>query len=69
MDHVQSQVNEVKVILTDNISKVLQRGERLDDLIGKSDDLQASVSVQTPGESTPNRMFSGDRVRVIVVSR
>ncbi|KAM3599628.1 uncharacterized protein V6R79_008818 [Siganus canaliculatus] len=43
LDQVQSQVNEVKVILTDNISKVLQRGERLDDLIDKTDDLQASA--------------------------
>lgn len=48
MDNVQSQVNEVKVILTDNISKVLERGERLDDLIDKTDDLQASVSICDP---------------------
>ncbi|CAJ1070091.1 PREDICTED: vesicle-associated membrane protein 8-like isoform X2 [Xyrichtys novacula] len=43
MDQVQSQVNEVKVILKDNITKVLERGDRLDDLIGKTDDLQASA--------------------------
>ncbi|XP_040914446.1 vesicle-associated membrane protein 8 isoform X2 [Toxotes jaculatrix] len=43
LDHVQGQVNEVKVILKDNINKVLERGERLDDLIGKTDDLQASA--------------------------
>lgn len=47
LDQVQSQVNEVKVILKDNISKVLERGERLDDLIGKTDDLQASVSTRS----------------------
>lgn len=45
LDQVQDQVNEVKVILKDNISKVLERGDRLDDLIGKTDDLQASVSI------------------------
>lgn len=45
LDQVQGQVNEVKVILKDNISKVLERGDRLDDLIGKTDDLQASVSI------------------------
>lgn len=45
LDQVQGQVNEVKVILKDNINKVLERGDRLDDLIGKTDDLQASVSV------------------------
>ncbi|XP_026153036.1 vesicle-associated membrane protein 8 isoform X4 [Mastacembelus armatus] len=43
LDHVQGQVNEVKVILKDNINKVLERGDRLDDLIGKTDDLQASA--------------------------
>lgn len=31
------------MILKDNINKVLERGERLDDLIGKTDDLQATV--------------------------
>lgn len=45
LDHVQGQVNEVKVILKDNINKVLERGDRLDDLIDKTDDLQASVSL------------------------
>lgn len=45
LDQVQGQVNEVKVILKDNISKVLERGDRLDDLIGKTDDLQASVTI------------------------
>lgn len=43
LDQVQSQVNEVKVILKDNINKVLERGERLDDLIGQTEDLQASA--------------------------
>ncbi|XP_069557633.1 vesicle-associated membrane protein 8 isoform X2 [Brachyistius frenatus] len=43
LDQVQGQVNEVKVILKDNIDKVLQRGDRLDDLIGKTDDLQATA--------------------------
>uniref|UniRef100_A0A8C6LFH7 Vesicle-associated membrane protein 8-like n=1 Tax=Nothobranchius furzeri TaxID=105023 RepID=A0A8C6LFH7_NOTFU len=45
MDQVQSQVNEVKVILKDNINKVLERGDRLDDLINKTDDLQASLAI------------------------
>ncbi|XP_075266519.1 LOW QUALITY PROTEIN: vesicle-associated membrane protein 8 [Salarias fasciatus] len=43
LDGVQGQVNEVKVILKDNINKVLERGDRLDDLIGKTDDLQATA--------------------------
>lgn len=45
MDSVQGQVNEVKVILKDNINKVLERGERLDDLVDKTHDLQATVSI------------------------
>uniref|UniRef100_A0A8C7YDZ8 V-SNARE coiled-coil homology domain-containing protein n=1 Tax=Oryzias sinensis TaxID=183150 RepID=A0A8C7YDZ8_9TELE len=48
LDQVQSQVNEVKDILKDNIDKVLERGDRLNELIDKTDDLQASVSGATP---------------------
>ncbi|RVE66133.1 hypothetical protein OJAV_G00123420 [Oryzias javanicus] len=43
LDQVQSQVNEVKDILKDNIDKVLERGDRLNELIDKTDDLQASA--------------------------
>lgn len=43
LDQVQGQVNEVKVILKDNINKVLERGERLDDLIDKTDDLRTTA--------------------------
>ncbi|XP_062869854.1 vesicle-associated membrane protein 8 [Trichomycterus rosablanca] len=43
LNQVQDQVNDVKIILKDNINKVLERGERLDDLIEKTDDLQATA--------------------------
>ncbi|XP_042562986.1 synaptobrevin homolog 1-like [Clupea harengus] len=43
VNQMQDQVNDVKVILKDNINKVLERGERLDDLIDKTDDLQATA--------------------------
>lgn len=46
LNQVQDQVNDVQVILKDNINKVLERGEKLDDLIDKTDDLQATVSLQ-----------------------
>ena len=41
---LQAQVDEVKDVMTQNIEKVLERGERLDDLMDKTTDLEASVS-------------------------
>lgn len=46
-DQVQGQVNEVKVILKDNINKLLERGDRLDDQNDKTDTLRTSVSTQS----------------------
>ncbi|KAI9321006.1 synaptobrevin-domain-containing protein [Dichotomocladium elegans] len=40
---VQAQVDEVVNIMQDNIDKVMQRGERLDDLRGKTEDLQSTA--------------------------
>lgn len=45
-DHLvqlQNQVGEVTGIMKQNVEKVLERGEKLDDLVDKTDDLQASV--------------------------
>lgn len=44
MSQLQSQVNEVKDVMTQNIEKVLQRGENLEDLMDKTTDLEAHVS-------------------------
>ncbi|CDS10255.1 hypothetical protein LRAMOSA02931 [Lichtheimia ramosa] len=41
---VQAQVDEVVNIMQDNIDKVMQRGERLDDLRGKTEDLQSTAT-------------------------
>ncbi|KAF5893724.1 vesicle-associated membrane protein 8-like, partial [Clarias magur] len=38
---LQSQVDGVKDIMTQNVERILARGERLDDLMDKSEDLQA----------------------------
>ena len=45
MSLLQSQVDEVKGVMTQNIEKVLERGDRLDDLMDKTEELEASVSV------------------------
>ncbi|MBN3308137.1 VA727 protein, partial [Amia calva] len=45
LEDIQVQVNDVKGILKDNIDKVLDRGEKLDDLIDKTEDLQATDGV------------------------
>lgn len=39
---LQSQVQEVKGVMAQNIEKVIQRGERLDDLVDKTDELNAA---------------------------
>ena len=44
LGQLQSQVDEVKDVMTQNIEKVMERGERLEDLIAQTDDLEAHVS-------------------------
>ena len=44
---LQNQVDEVKDVMNQNIDKVLQRGENLDELMDKTTDLEASVSTST----------------------
>lgn len=41
---LQSHVNDVKQIMLENVQKVLERGECLDDLLSKTEDLEAGVS-------------------------
>lgn len=49
VDDLKDQVDGVKKIMTDNVERILARGERLDDLMDKSEDLQAGVSVSIKG--------------------
>ncbi len=44
---LKDQVDGVKNIMTENVDRILARGERLDDLMDKSEDLQAGVSLTT----------------------
>ena len=41
---LRSQVDEVKDVMTQNIERVLERGEKLDDLVDKTEDLEASAA-------------------------
>lgn len=41
---LQGQVKEVQGVMSQNIEAVIQRGERLDDLMDKTDELEAAVS-------------------------
>ncbi len=46
LGQLQSQVNDVKDVMTQNIEKVMERGERLEDLIATTDNLEAHVSAK-----------------------
>ncbi|XP_074473182.1 vesicle-associated membrane protein 8 isoform X2 [Sebastes fasciatus] len=67
LDSVQGQVNEVKVILKDNISKVLERGDRLDDLIGKTDDLQASADSFQRTSTRVARKYWWKNIKLMII--
>uniref|UniRef100_UPI00398F2540 vesicle-associated membrane protein 8 n=1 Tax=Pristiophorus japonicus TaxID=55135 RepID=UPI00398F2540 len=67
LSNLQGQVNEVKGIMTHNIEKVLDRGERLDDLIIKTDDLQASAdSFQKTSTKIARKMW-WKNIKMIVI--
>ncbi|XP_031731049.1 vesicle-associated membrane protein 8 isoform X2 [Anarrhichthys ocellatus] len=67
LDTVQGQVNEVKVILKDNISKVLERGDRLDDLIGKTNGLQASADSFQRTSTRVARKYWWKNVKMMII--
>ncbi|KAM7368646.1 hypothetical protein PAMP_012962 [Pampus punctatissimus] len=67
LDQVQGQVNEVKVILKDNINKVLERGDRLDDLIGKTDDLQASADSFQRTSTRVARKYWWQNIKMMII--
>lgn len=45
-DAVNQQVDELKDVMKDNIGKVIDRGEKLEDLESKANDLEQNVSIQ-----------------------
>lgn len=46
---LRDQVDGVKQVMTANVDRILARGERLDDLMDKTHDLQDGVSVREEG--------------------
>ncbi|XP_072110500.1 vesicle-associated membrane protein 8 [Mobula birostris] len=68
LSNLQSQVNDVKGIMTHNIEKVLDRGERLDDLIIKTDDLQATAdSFQKTSTKIARKMWWKNTKMIIII--
>ena len=45
---LQDQIGEAKNVMVSNIGKILERGENLDNLQARTDDLQATVSLIKP---------------------
>ncbi|XP_018600369.1 vesicle-associated membrane protein 8 [Scleropages formosus] len=64
---VQDQVNDVKVILKDNINKVLERGERLDELIDKTDDLQATADSFQKTATRVSRKYWWKNMKMMII--
>ncbi|XP_078801786.1 vesicle-associated membrane protein 4 isoform X2 [Oryzias latipes] len=67
--HVQSQVDEVIDVMQENISKVIERGERLDDLQDKSESLSDNASAfSSRAKQLHRRMWWRDMKMKIIVA-
>ncbi|KAM9391389.1 vesicle-associated membrane protein 8 [Pholidichthys leucotaenia] len=69
-DNVQTlkdQVDGVKNIMTQNVDRILARGERLDDLMGKTEDLQAGAQNFKQTSTKVARSYWWKNIKLIVV--
>ncbi|XP_030647299.1 vesicle-associated membrane protein 8-like [Chanos chanos] len=64
---LQSQVDGVKNIMTENVDRILARGERLDDLMDKSEDLQAGAQNFRHTSHKVARSYWWKNVKLVVV--
>ncbi|KAK2837718.1 hypothetical protein Q5P01_014930 [Channa striata] len=64
---LKDQVDGVKNIMTENVDRILARGERLDDLMGKSEDLQAGAQHFKQTSQKVARTYWWKNVKMIVV--
>lgn len=60
---VQSQVDEVIDVMQENISKVIERGERLDDLQDKSGELCQSRKVRVIVSKSTRQMYLSQKLQ------
>ncbi|XP_041643431.1 vesicle-associated membrane protein 8 [Cheilinus undulatus] len=64
---LKDQVDGVKSIMTQNVDRILARGERLDDLMDKSEDLQAGAQNFKQTSQKVARNYWWKNVKLIVV--
>lgn len=60
---VQSQVDEVIDVMQENISKVIERGERLDDLQDKSGESPQSGAARVIVSKSTRQMWSSQKLQ------
>ncbi|MBN3321338.1 CND2 protein, partial [Atractosteus spatula] len=63
---LQSEVDGVKEIMTKNVERILERGERLDDLMGKTEDLQADAQHFKHTSTKVARSYWWKNVKLII---
>lgn len=64
---LRDQVDGVKSIMTQNVDRILARGERLDDLMDKTEDLQAGAQHFKQTSQKVARSYWWKNVKLIVV--
>jgi vesicle-associated membrane protein 7 len=67
LNRVKNQVEEVKTIMTQNIDSVLQRGERIELLVDKSEDLSANASRFKKGSTALKRAMWWKNVKLTLL--
>uniref|UniRef100_A0A4W3HMR9 Si:ch73-234b20.5 n=1 Tax=Callorhinchus milii TaxID=7868 RepID=A0A4W3HMR9_CALMI len=68
LSDLQDQVDDVSGIMRQNIDKVLERGEKLDDLIVKTDDLQATAdSFQKTSTKIARKMWWKNTKMMVII--
>ncbi|XP_072289958.1 vesicle-associated membrane protein 8 [Eucyclogobius newberryi] len=64
---LKEQVDGVKNIMTQNVDRILARGERLDDLMDKSEDLQAGAQTFKHTSTKVARSYWWKNVKLVVI--